>query len=71
MRVRNPDMRDLLADEFLRSTGADIREGLAKHTTRRGRAVGDQDHGRVPVTSSPHGRIALSQRNKKFYNTIG
>ena len=27
MRVRNPDTRDGLADEFLRSTGADIREG--------------------------------------------
>jgi antirestriction protein ArdC len=27
MRVRNPDTRDALADEFLRSTGADIREG--------------------------------------------
>jgi antirestriction protein ArdC len=27
MRVRNPDTRDVLADEFLRSTGADIREG--------------------------------------------
>ena len=27
MRVRNPDTRDELADEFLRSTGADIREG--------------------------------------------
>jgi antirestriction protein ArdC len=27
MRVRNPDTRDKLADEFLRSTGADIREG--------------------------------------------
>ena len=27
MRVRNPDTRDTLADEFLRSTGADIREG--------------------------------------------
>ena len=27
MRVRNPDTRDMLADEFLRSTGADIREG--------------------------------------------
>jgi antirestriction protein ArdC len=27
MRVRNPDKRDALADEFLRSTGADIREG--------------------------------------------
>jgi antirestriction protein ArdC len=27
MRVRNPDMRDMLADEFLHSTGADIREG--------------------------------------------
>ena len=26
-RVRNPDTRDMLADEFLRSTGADIREG--------------------------------------------
>ena len=26
MRVRNPDTRDTLADEFLRSTGADIRE---------------------------------------------
>jgi antirestriction protein ArdC len=27
MRVRNPDTRDTLADEFLRSTGADLREG--------------------------------------------
>lgn len=27
MRVRNPDTRDALADEFLRSTGADTREG--------------------------------------------
>jgi antirestriction protein ArdC len=27
MRVRNPDTRDELADAFLRSTGADIREG--------------------------------------------
>jgi antirestriction protein ArdC len=27
MRVRNPDARDMLADEFLRCTGADIREG--------------------------------------------
>jgi antirestriction protein ArdC len=27
MRVRNPDTRDALADEFLRSTGADLREG--------------------------------------------
>ena len=27
MRVRNPDTCDDLADEFLRSTGADIREG--------------------------------------------
>src|SRR4051794_29927486 len=27
MRVRNPDGRDGLADDFLRSTGADIREG--------------------------------------------
>jgi antirestriction protein ArdC len=27
MRVRNPDVRDDLADEFLRSTGADVREG--------------------------------------------
>jgi antirestriction protein ArdC len=27
MRVRNPDTRDALADEFLRLTGADIREG--------------------------------------------
>jgi antirestriction protein ArdC len=27
MRVRNPDARDELADAFLRSTGADIREG--------------------------------------------
>jgi len=26
-RVRNPDTRDVLADEFLRSTGADVREG--------------------------------------------
>jgi len=36
-RARNPDTRDPLADEFLRSTGADIREGqgeayyLSKH----------------------------------------
>jgi antirestriction protein ArdC len=27
MRARNPDTRDELADDFLRSTGADIREG--------------------------------------------
>jgi antirestriction protein ArdC len=27
MRVRNPDTRDKLADDFLRATGADIREG--------------------------------------------
>ncbi len=27
MRVRNPDARDALADQFLRSTRADIREG--------------------------------------------
>jgi antirestriction protein ArdC len=27
MRIRNPDTRDALADQFLRSTGADIREG--------------------------------------------
>ena len=27
MRVRNPDTRDALADDFLRLTGADIREG--------------------------------------------
>ncbi len=27
MRVRNPDTRDALADQFLHSTGADIREG--------------------------------------------
>jgi antirestriction protein ArdC len=27
MRIRNPDMRDEFADAFLRSTGADIREG--------------------------------------------
>ena len=27
MRVRNPDTRDELVDEFFRSTGADIREG--------------------------------------------
>jgi antirestriction protein ArdC len=27
MRVRNPDRRDELADDFLRATGADIREG--------------------------------------------
>jgi antirestriction protein ArdC len=27
MRVRNPDARDELADAFLHSTGADIREG--------------------------------------------
>ena len=27
MRLRNPDARDALADDFLRSTGADIREG--------------------------------------------
>jgi antirestriction protein ArdC len=30
MRARNPDTRDSLADEFLRSTGADIREGGAE-----------------------------------------
>lgn len=30
MRVRNPDARDDLADEFLRLTGADIREGFGE-----------------------------------------
>jgi antirestriction protein ArdC len=30
MRVRNPDARDDLADQFLRSTGADIREGYGE-----------------------------------------
>lgn len=29
-RVRNPDSRDTLADEFLGSTGADIREGMGE-----------------------------------------
>jgi antirestriction protein ArdC len=29
-RVRNPDARDTLADDFLRATGADIREGNAE-----------------------------------------
>ena len=28
-RVRNPDTRDALADDFLRSIGADIREGVS------------------------------------------
>jgi antirestriction protein ArdC len=35
MRIRNPDTRDALADGFLRSTGADIREGTARRTTCR------------------------------------
>jgi len=35
MRVRNPDTRDGLADEFLRASGADIREATAKHTSCR------------------------------------
>jgi antirestriction protein ArdC len=30
VRVRNPDARDDLADQFLRSTGADIREGYGE-----------------------------------------
>jgi antirestriction protein ArdC len=30
MRVRNPDTRDALADEFLATTGADVREGHGK-----------------------------------------
>jgi antirestriction protein ArdC len=30
VRVRNPDIRDELADAFLRSTGADIREGYGE-----------------------------------------
>lgn len=30
MRVRNPDARDALADDFLRATGADVREGLGE-----------------------------------------
>ena len=30
MRVRNPDARDGLADDFLHSTGADIREGCGE-----------------------------------------
>jgi antirestriction protein ArdC len=35
LRVRNPDARDDLADEFLRSTGADIREGHGEAFTCR------------------------------------
>jgi len=30
IRVRNPDTRDVLADQFLRSTGAEIREGYGE-----------------------------------------
>ncbi len=30
MRVRNPDTRDKLADDFLRATGADVREGYGE-----------------------------------------
>ncbi|MGZ5873897.1 MAG: ArdC-like ssDNA-binding domain-containing protein, partial [Bradyrhizobium sp.] len=30
VRVRNPDTRDELADAFLHSTGADIREGMCR-----------------------------------------
>ena len=35
-RVRNPDTRDPLADEFLAATRAVIREGAAKRTTHQG-----------------------------------
>jgi antirestriction protein ArdC len=37
MRVRNPDTRDALADEFIRSTGADIREGSGEAYFATGR----------------------------------
>jgi antirestriction protein ArdC len=37
MRVRNPDTRDALADEFIRSTGADIREGSGEAYFAAGR----------------------------------
>ena len=35
MRVRNPDTRDVLADEFLYSTGATFARGMARLTTCR------------------------------------
>jgi len=36
VRVRNPDGRDALVDEFLRTTGADVREGSWRSLLRAG-----------------------------------
>jgi antirestriction protein ArdC len=55
MRVRNPDTRDELADAFLGSTGADIREGHGEPTTCRAETLFQCRHSlgsRGPTTST-------------------
>src|SRR5258708_1631367 len=56
MRVRNPDTRDALADEFLRSTGADIREGQRGCCTSGWR---DRELGRFRRLDLLHGQAAF------------
>jgi antirestriction protein ArdC len=55
MRVRNPDARDSLADEFLLSTRAEIREGMARLTLSRATIsflCRRSRHSRVLITST-------------------
>jgi antirestriction protein ArdC len=52
MRVRNPDTRDELADDFLRSTGADIREGHGEAFY-----VPSQDFNSMPALPRSRARI--------------
>ena len=57
MRVRNPDTRDALADDFLRSTGADIREGHGEAYY-----VPSQDFISMPAFAGVQGRGSFLQR---------
>ena len=57
MRVRNPDTRDELADEFLHSTGADIREGHGEAYY-----VPSRDFISMPAFERLQGRGSLLQR---------
>jgi len=57
MRVRNPDARDGLADDFLRSTGADIREGHGEACY-----IPSQDFISMPAIRGVQGRGSLLQR---------
>ncbi len=57
MRVRNPDTRDELADAFLTSTGADIREGHGEAYY-----VPSRDFISMPAFARVQGRGSLLQR---------